>query len=136
MPSEQLRLVVPVDVMGELHGLDSPPAIAPDRSKVFAKVAQSIEEKFIRLRDEWKAERGLESSTTRLMMHPAYRKIIGIGPEAVPLLLRELEKGPESWFWALRAITEEDPVRREDCGDGEAMAQAWLRVGRERGYKW
>jgi hypothetical protein len=95
-----------------------------------------LERKFTRLRDEWKSQRGPESSTTRLAMHPAYQKIIGMGPAVVPLLLRELESDLDSWFWALRAITEEDPVPEDARGDGEAMAQAWLKWGKERGIPW
>lgn len=101
-----------------------------------AAVSDDVTKKFIRLRDEWKAQRGPESSTTRLVMHPAYQKIIGIGPAVVPLLLRELEQDLDCWFWALRAITEENPVPTEVRGDGPAMAQAWLAWGRERGYQW
>lgn len=99
-------------------------------------VAASTESKFMRLREEWKSQRGPESSTARLAMHPAYQKIIGMGPAVVPLLLRELESEPEAWFWALRAITEEDPVPPEIRGDGGAMAQAWLKWGKEWGYQW
>jgi hypothetical protein len=99
-------------------------------------VEEMLEKKFIRLRDEWKAQRGLYSSTTKLTMHPAYQKIIGMGPAAIPLLLRELETEVDSWFWALRAITEEDPVPPEMIGDGQAMAMAWLHWGREKGYRW
>jgi hypothetical protein len=95
-----------------------------------------VELKFIRLRDEWKSQRGPLSSTAKLAMHPAYQKIIGMGPVAVPLLLRELENNLDSWFWALRAITEEDPVPDACRGDGKAMANAWLQWGKERGYQW
>lgn len=98
--------------------------------------AHSPERKFIRLRDEWKSQRGHESSTVKLLMHPAYQKIIGMGSDAVPFLLRELEGEPDLWFWALYAITEQDPVAEGDRGDGEAMAQAWLTWGRDRGYQW
>jgi hypothetical protein len=100
------------------------------------EVPEWVERKFTRLRDEWKKSRAPESSTQKQVMHPAYQKIIGMGPEAVPLLLRELEKELDAWFWALRAITEEDPVRPEDRGNGKAMAQAWLEWGRVRGYRW
>ena len=97
---------------------------------------ESLQEKFTRLRDEWKAKRGHESSSTRLAMHPAYQKIIGMGTAVVPLLLRELENGPDSWFWALHSITEADSVPEEDCGDGEAMARAWLEWGKKQGIQW
>ncbi len=39
-------------------------------------------------------------------------------------------------FGALRAITEADPVRDEDRGNGEAMVQAWLMWAEERGIEW
>lgn len=94
------------------------------------------EQKFVRLRDEWKRQRAHESSTVRMVMHPAYQTIIGMGMEAVPFLLRELETDVDAWFWALRAITEEDPVPEEARGDGQAMAQAWLRWAREKGIEW
>jgi hypothetical protein len=95
-----------------------------------------VEKKFFRLRDEWKAQRGHESSTMKTVMLPAYQKIIGMGPDAVPLLLRELEANIDNWFWALMAITEEDPVPDETRGDGGAMAQAWLEWGKGKGYEW
>jgi hypothetical protein len=94
------------------------------------------EKRFIRLRDEWKTQRGHEPSTMKAVMLPAYQKIIGMGPVAIPLLLRELETNLDNWFWALMAITEEDPVPESIRGDGEAMAQAWLKWGKERGYAW
>ena len=59
-----------------------------------------------------------------------------MGPVAVPLLLRELATNLDSWFWALRAITEEDPVPEEARGDGDAMAGAWLNWAKERGIQW
>ena len=49
-------------------------------------VRDRIEKKFLRLRDEWKSQRGHDSSTSNLVMHSAYQKIIGIGPEAIPFL--------------------------------------------------
>jgi hypothetical protein len=98
--------------------------------------AARLRRKFIQLRDEWKSSRGHEPSTNKLVMLPAYQKIIGMGPAVVPLLLRELQTNLDNWFWALMVITEENPVSEEARGDGEAMAQAWLKWGRERGYKW
>jgi hypothetical protein len=97
--------------------------------------ADWIEKKFIRLRDEWRKQRGHSSSTVDLVMHSAYQSIIGMGWEAVPFILTELQAGPDRWFWALRAITEEDPVREQDHGNSEAMRRAWLDWGRARGYK-
>src|SRR5262245_14241574 len=110
---------------------DLPPSVAKEPAQV-----DPVERKFIRLRDGWKSRRGHESSTLALVMHPAYQSIIGMGRDVVPLILRELASCPDRWFWALRAITEEDPVRPEDRGNSKAMTQAWLRWGKEQGYQW
>lgn len=95
-----------------------------------------VEAKFNRLRDQWKLERGHEPSTAKIILMPAYQKIIGMGRDAIPFLLRELDTNVDNWFWALTMITEENPVLEEIRGDGEAMAQAWLQWGRDRGYQW
>lgn len=98
--------------------------------------SDGIEKKFQKLRDEWKLKRAPESSSARLVSHPAYLKIIGMGPVAIPFLLRELQNDPDMWFAALRSITEADPVSAEIRGNVGAMAQAWLKWGSEQGYQW
>lgn len=57
-----------------------------------------------------------------------------MGKPVVPLILRDLEKSPDHWFWALRAITGEDPVKPEQRGRMQQMAQAWIQWGKEYGY--
>jgi hypothetical protein len=65
-------------------------------------------------------------------MHQSYQEIIGLGAQVIPLILRDLAATADHWFWALRAITREDPTRPGDSVD--QAAQAWLRWGRENGY--
>jgi hypothetical protein len=96
----------------------------------------AAEKKFNKLRDEWKTKRGHEPSTTKIILIPAYQKIIGMGQDAIPFLLRELETDLDNWFWALMMITDDDPVPKELRGDGEAMAKAWIQWGKELGYRW
>ena len=64
--------------------------------------------------------------------HPAYQQIIGMGKEAIPLILEELQREEDHWFWALKAITGEDPVPGKDWGKIQAMRAAWLAWGRSR----
>jgi hypothetical protein len=45
----------------------------------------------------------------------------------------ELGREPVPWFEALKAISGEDRVPREDWGKIPAMAAAWLAWGRTRG---
>jgi hypothetical protein len=79
-----------------------------------------LERTFFDLANRWRNETALLSSVTKIAMHPAYQRIIGMGPAALPLLLRELEQQPDHWFWALTAITGEDPVPPEDAGNMES----------------
>ena len=44
---------------------------------------------------EWEADVAALSSTTARAQHPSYRAIVGMGPDVVPLLLRELEAATE-----------------------------------------
>ena len=94
----------------------------------------SAQAKFSRLAAAWRSARGPESSIVRLSMHPAYQQIIGMGEVAVPLILKELEREPDHWFWALNAITGEDPVPEEAKGILREMTSAWLNWGKENGY--
>jgi hypothetical protein len=94
---------------------------------------RTVVERFRELVQWWQAEVGPLSSTTEMAMQPAYQQIIGLGSEAVPLILRELEKKPDHWFWALKAITGVDPVEPTQRGRVEKMAKAWLRWGRGQG---
>lgn len=88
---------------------------------------------FHALATAWKRDTDGMSSPTLRAAHPAYQQIIGLGPAALPLILRELEESGGAWFWALRAISREDPVPAADRGKPRAMRRSWLRWGREKG---
>lgn len=95
---------------------------------------EGIESEFVSSSTTWKAERQALSSTTAIVMHPAYQRIIGMGKPALPLILRELSRELDHWFWALKAISGEDPVPIEHRGKMKQMAQDWLQWGHEKGY--
>lgn len=95
--------------------------------------SSEIEGTFEELASVWRKETGHLSSITKIVMHHAYQSIIGMGPAVVPLLLRRLQVEPEYWFWALTAITRQNPVRPEDAGDIEKMAEAWIQWAKQKG---
>src|SRR5262249_49511472 len=95
---------------------------------------EDLEAVFRRLADEWRSAIAHFSSTTKRVQHPAYQRIIALGPKVVPLLLRELKERPNHWFAALRALTGADPVPSSDHGRIDAMTEAWVRWGEEQGY--
>lgn len=80
----------------------------------------------------WKRDTEFQSSSTRIAMHPGYQRIIGMGKDALPLILRDLEATQAQWFWALKAITGDDPVPMEDRGYVDRMTRAWVRWGIQR----
>jgi hypothetical protein len=92
------------------------------------------EQRFRRLAEAWKKETLYLSNAAKKAVHPAYQGIIGLGELAVPWILEELRKEPCDWFWALSAITGENPIPEESAGKVDEMAAAWLRWGREQGY--
>jgi dephospho-CoA kinase len=98
--------------------------------------SDDVGDQFHRLANEWRTAVGPLSSASKIIQHPAYKGIIALGRDAVPLILRELEQKPDHWFAALRAITGEDPVIPEDRGRMDRMAAAWVRWGRDNGFRW
>ena len=75
-----------------------------------------METEFKRLAKEWRIDTGMLSLVTQKSMHPADRRIIGMGQPVVPMILRDLEQKPDHWFWALRVITGDNPVKPEQRG--------------------
>src|SRR6266704_707790 len=95
---------------------------------------EDIEPEFNKMVREWNAAGRAKSLVSALAMNTAYQQIIGMGKDAIPLILRELSRELDHWFWALEAISRENPVPDESKGNIKEMARIWLQWGRERGY--
>lgn len=91
------------------------PTVVPDAD---------LKEEFAELARRWRGETDMLSSLQRIHMNSAYQQIIGLGPAAVPLIIEELRDRPARWFWALTAITREDPAAQTKTF-AEARS-AWL----------
>ena len=79
---------------------------------------------------KWKEDTKHKSSLTDIFLHPAYQRIIGLGPDVVPFILREIADNGGHWFWALGALTGANPVTTEIQGRPRLMKEAWLAWGR------
>ena len=97
---------------------------------------ETVEERFRRLAALWHDETCFLSSMSEANAHPAYQEIISLGPEVVPLLLRDLEENHTHWFCAMREITGADPIPESAAGNIPQMAEAWLHWARDNGYRW
>lgn len=95
---------------------------------------QQLERLFVQLTEQWRSETRFLSSTSAIAMNPSYQRIIGLGPQVIPLILTELQREPGHWFWALAALTGENPVPPADQGRRAAMTDAWLTWGRTNGW--
>jgi hypothetical protein len=111
--------------IGQRSHADSDVKVAAFRAALACLQAPFLA-RFRRLREQWMAETENASLVEDMTGHPAYREIIGMGPAVIPLLLDELEIQPHHWFAALHAVTGYNPVRAEDEGNIDKMAEAWM----------
>jgi hypothetical protein len=102
-------------------------------STIVAGPKSNIRDRFSQLATEWKQQSLLMSNPAQMAMLKSYQQIIGMGPAVVPLILEELQREPNHWFWALESITDENPVSPEAVGITRKMAEAWVDWGRMRG---
>ena len=74
----------------------------------------------------WQSETAMDASPKKISEHSAYQSIIKMGWYAIPFIIEELKDNLQHWFYALRAITGEDPVKKEHQGYMQKMAQDWI----------
>lgn len=109
----------PIDLVSEAPA--SPPRPAPALRSVFEA-----------LRSRWEADTELSSSIEESCTHSDYFRIIGLGPDVIPLVLEAVAAHGYHWDWALSALTGEDVAAGAE--DLEAARDAWLVWGRSRGF--
>jgi hypothetical protein len=107
--------------------------VAPIRVAATGMV-ETIPTRFRRLADEWSREIGNVSSLTSMVSHPAYRQIIDMRWDVVPLLLADLQRNKRFWLPALHEITGIQPFDPSDAGNSKRMIDAWIRWGQNK-YK-
>lgn len=91
--------------------------------------SRELERKFASLVKAWEEETLIISSLEKQILNESYQRIIGLGPVAIPLILNRLKSYGGNWFWALRAISGEDPIDSDCYGNFEKMRQIWLAWG-------
>ena len=106
--------------------------MAEDRN-VSDVVEFDLANRFTLLASEWKAKSRFLSNSAQMAMLKPYQQIIGMGKPVLPFILRELQHEPDQWFWALEAITGENPVPQESAGRVHEMAQSWIEWGKTNG---
>jgi hypothetical protein len=91
----------------------------------------TLEERFRRLAATWELETKHLSSPTKMIAHPCYQEIMKLpSEEIVPILLHDMQRTGRTWFWALAALTKQNPVDPRDAGKVKRMIGAWVKWGR------
>lgn len=94
----------------------------------------TVLQRFDALANEWYSESQFMSSVDDMVSLPSYREIIAMGAIAIPLILNELQRRADHWFYALGAITGAEPVPPEHKGRVKLMAVDWIAWGKTQGY--
>jgi hypothetical protein len=97
-----------------------------------AAAALPLEQRFQELAANWERDTSHVSSLTKKVMHPSYQTILGLGPNVVPLLIRDMQQNRRDWFWALHHLTQANPVSSEHSGKLDKMIAAWVNWGKAR----
>lgn len=98
------------------------------------EVEPADRQRFTELADQWEIQTVFLSNSERASKHPAYQEIIGMGKQAVPLILERMRRQGGHWFIALRVITGDNPVKLADRGKVAVMQASWLEWGEANGY--
>ncbi len=96
---------------------------------------ESLSEEFPKLVKQWKEETFALSSLTKIYAHPAYQRIIGMGTDGLPYVLRELQKNQGRWFYALKFMAGESGKNvAVGINNFEDARAAWLEWGHKNNY--
>ncbi|MCZ2207875.1 hypothetical protein [Cylindrospermopsis raciborskii] len=131
----QINLEVPDEILQRLAQAGLTPTEFLQARLLEVSDESALAEKFQALAAQWRRETRYLSLMSDIVLNTAYQQIIGMGKPVVAMILQDLKQQPDHWFWALRSITGENPIRPEDRGRVGQMAMAWLEWGRQHGYQ-
>ncbi len=94
------------------------------------RASEELHREFLDLAVQWREATFGQSLAAPGILHPAYLRIIGMGEQAIPWILEELEERGGQWYVALQSITGQDPVAKKDRGQRPKMRAAWQEWGR------
>lgn len=97
-------------------------------------VEPQVRAEFERRARVWKSETAICSQLDKIVLHPAYQRIMALGPQVIPLILEDLSKRPAHWFWALHNLVPEGEDPAEGAATIREATEAWLQWGKQEGY--
>ena len=85
------------------------------------------------LTSKWRHETAIHGNLSKIVMHPAYQRIMAMGKGVIPLILQELSNKGGHWFWALHHLVPEGTDPAEGISGIEEATRAWLDWGEAKG---
>jgi hypothetical protein len=101
-------------------------------SNLFTQETSELEQIFNGLAKTWREATGGYSLTYRRYVHPSYQMILTLGKDVVPFILGKLQREPDRWFEALKALTSQNPA--ENAKTFDESVNCWLEWGKEKGF--
>ena len=128
-----------VRVLDHIDGLSltgklGPWSVRTRSPRQLRKHCPDAKSEFRRLAAQWKRETAISGHLSKIVMHPAYQRIMAMGPSVIPLILQDLSVSPAHWFWALHNLVApgEDPA--EGITSIKEARRAWLDWGVRNNY--
>ncbi len=87
---------------------------------------QQLKEKFEAYTSIWITETMFSSSVHEIINNSAYRSIVKLGKDVIPFIIEELKKEENHWFYALEALTGQNPIKQEHRGIIRLMKSDWI----------
>jgi hypothetical protein len=88
-------------------------------------ISNSTEIEFNNLFNKWQEETKFQSSS-EMFQNPCYQNIIKLGENVIPYIIKALKKTPAHLFVALHRITGTNPIKPENRGRINEMANDWI----------
>ncbi|MFM9909955.1 MAG: hypothetical protein ACKVOW_11425 [Chitinophagaceae bacterium] len=92
---------------------------------------QQLKKRFDFYNSIWKNETVFSSSISEITNNAAYRYIIGLGQEVLPFIINDFKANDNHWFYALEAITGQNPINDNHKGIVPLMKADWLKWAKE-----
>ena len=104
------------------------------QTKLHIVIAPEKVEQFKKLTREWKQETAIAGHLSKIVLHPAYQRIMAMGPDVIPLILEDLSHESAHWFWALHNLVPIGSDPAEGFTTIRDARRAWLEWGKREGY--
>lgn len=93
-----------------------------------------VKEKFDNLKAVWLRETYFSSNYQDIVNNNSYQQIISLGIDVVPFIFEDWQNSNSDWFFALRKILSENPVKVEHKGKFSLMKKDWMDWGKQNNF--